>query len=144
MFDSILVVCTGNICRSPIGERLLRNYFPMKKIDSAGVGALIDYPADNSAIVVAEKHGLSLSGHKGQQFSARLARNYDLVLVMEKEHLEKVSSLSPESRGKTMLLGHWIGQREIPDPYKKSMEAFESVYKIIDQACQRWAEKLSG
>lgn len=144
MFDSILVVCTGNICRSPIGERLLRNHFPMKKIDSAGVGALIDHPADASAIEVSENHGLSLAGHKGQQFSSKLARKYDLVLVMEKEHLEKVSKISPESRGKTMLLGHWIDQREIPDPYKKSMEAFESVYQIIDQACQRWAEKLSG
>ncbi|MCW9448024.1 protein tyrosine phosphatase [Klebsiella michiganensis] len=144
MFNSILVVCTGNICRSPIGERLLRKYLPSKKIDSAGVGALVDYPADASASEVAEMHGLSLANHKGVQFSAKLARQYDLILVMEMEHLAKVTSISPESRGKTMLLGHWIEKREIPDPYKKSFEAFESVYMIIDQACQRWAEKLSG
>jgi protein-tyrosine phosphatase len=60
MFDSILVVCTGNICRSPIGERYLRNLLPDKKIDSAGTGALIEHAADNSAIKVAQIHGLSL------------------------------------------------------------------------------------
>jgi predicted protein tyrosine phosphatase len=53
MFDSILVVCTGNICRSPIGERYLRNLLPDKKIDSAGTGALIEHAADDSAIKVA-------------------------------------------------------------------------------------------
>lgn len=62
MFDSILVVCTGNICRSPIGERYLRNLLPDKKIDSAGTGALIEHAADNSAIKVAQLHGLSLEG----------------------------------------------------------------------------------
>lgn len=45
---------------------------------------------------------------------------------------------------KIMLLGHWLGQREIPDPYRKSREAFESVYQLIDQACKRWAERLTG
>ena len=55
MFDSILVICTGNICRSPIGERLLRQLLPNKRIDSAGVGALVNHAADESAIRVAKK-----------------------------------------------------------------------------------------
>ncbi|MDM9541800.1 protein tyrosine phosphatase, partial [Klebsiella pneumoniae] len=63
MFNSILVVCTGNICRSPIGERLLRTFLPGKKIDSAGTGALIDHSADDSAIRVASLHGISLKEH---------------------------------------------------------------------------------
>ncbi|WP_446668297.1 arsenate reductase/protein-tyrosine-phosphatase family protein, partial [Klebsiella pneumoniae] len=46
MFDSILIVCTGNICRSPIAERILRSLLPEKRIDSAGTGALVDHPAD--------------------------------------------------------------------------------------------------
>ncbi|HII0504054.1 TPA: protein tyrosine phosphatase, partial [Klebsiella pneumoniae] len=65
MFDSILVICTGNICRSPIAERLLRKAMPDKIIDSAGVGALVDKPADASAQRVSKKYGLSLDGHKG-------------------------------------------------------------------------------
>ncbi|MFY0195278.1 protein tyrosine phosphatase [Raoultella planticola] len=144
MFDSILVVCTGNICRSPIGERLLRKAFPNKKIDSAGVGALVNHAADASAIRAAEKHGLSLEGHKGKQFTPALGGKYDLVLVMERSHLEQVSRIAPEVRGKTMLFGHWLDGKEIPDPYRKSEEAFDSVYQLIDLASQRWAAKLSG
>lgn len=96
MFESILVVCTGNICRSPIAERLLRQLLPDKKIDSAGVGAMVDKCADPSALRVAEKHGLSLADHKGVQFTGSLGRQYQLILVMEKEHLEHVTRIAPE------------------------------------------------
>lgn len=143
MFNSILVVCTGNICRSPIGERLLRKALPDKKVDSAGTGALVDNPADASAIAVAERNGLSLEGHKGKQFSSSLGRSYDLILVMEKSHLEQIARSAPELRGKTMLYAHWLNQRDVPDPYRKSDEAFDSVYKLIEQAGACWAEKLS-
>ncbi|WP_406671561.1 protein tyrosine phosphatase [Raoultella terrigena] len=142
MFNSILVVCTGNICRSPIGERLLRNALPNKKIDSAGTGALVDHEADSSAIRVALNNNLSLEGHKGQQFTAALGRQYDLILAMERAHIEQICRIAPEARGKTMLFGHWLEQREIPDPYRKSEEAFVSVYQLIVQAAERWAEKL--
>ncbi|HFC9869941.1 arsenate reductase/protein-tyrosine-phosphatase family protein [Klebsiella pneumoniae] len=142
MFDSILVVCTGNICRSPIGERYLRNSLPKKIIDSAGTGALVGNEADEAANRIAIKHGLSLEGHKGQQFTSALARKYELILVMEKSHIEQIGKIAPEARGKTMLFGHWINQRDIPDPYRKSDEAFASVYELIQQAGALWVEKL--
>lgn len=142
MFNSILVVCTGNICRSPIGERYLRKKLPNKKIDSAGTGALIGNEADQSAIYIAEQNGLSLADHKAKQFTASLGHQYDLILVMEKIHIEQICRIAPEVRGKTMLLGHWNNQKEIPDPYRKSQEAFSSVYQLIVQASNYWAEKL--
>ncbi|ENF1919637.1 protein tyrosine phosphatase [Klebsiella michiganensis] len=142
MFNSILVICTGNICRSPIGERLLQKYLPGMTITSAGVGALIDHAADASAVRVAEAHDLSLENHQGKQFTPSLGRKYDLLLVMEKEHLEQVTRIAPEARGKVMLLGHWLGEKEIPDPYRKSDEAFELVYQLIDQSCKSWVTKL--
>lgn len=144
MFDSILVVCTGNICRSPIGERLLRKKLPGKKIDSAGTGALVDKPADKSAQAIATQNELSLDGHLGRQYNAAMGREYDLILVMERTHLEHIGRVSPEVRGKTMLLGHWMGQKDIPDPYRQGKEAFEFVYQLIEQSCQQWAEKLSS
>ncbi|MFB5079723.1 protein tyrosine phosphatase [Raoultella sp. C349492] len=144
MFDSILVVCTGNICRSPIGERFLRKLLPQKKIDSAGTGALIDHVADRSASKIAALNGISLEGHRGRQYTASIGRQYDLILVMEKYHLEQIGRLSPEVRGKIMLFGHWINQREIPDPYRKSDEAFASVYHLIKLAGEQWAEKLGA
>ena len=142
MFNSILVVCTGNICRSPIGERYLQKLLPNKRIESAGASALIDHEADNSAIKVAAEHGISLAGHKGRQYTSSLGRQYDLILVMEKYHLEKIGQISPEARGKTMLFGHWLNQRDIPDPYRKSDEAFKSVLQLIEEAGQLWVRKL--
>ncbi|WP_241575009.1 protein tyrosine phosphatase [Rosenbergiella nectarea] len=142
MFNSILVVCTGNICRSPTGERLLRQLLPNKKVDSAGTGALKGHAADATATLVAEKHNLSLADHQGQQFTRQLAQQYDLILVMEKHHQEEVTSIAPEARGKTMLFAHWLTSKAIPDPYRQSQEAFEHVYQLIEQAAQAWAKKL--
>ncbi|KMV67906.1 protein tyrosine phosphatase, partial [bacteria symbiont BFo2 of Frankliniella occidentalis] len=128
MFKSILVVCTGNICRSPTGERLLKKYLPDLSIDSAGTGALKNHAADDTANLVATENGLSLDGHKAKQFTSELAQRYDLILVMEKHHQEVVTRIAPEVRGKTMLFAHWMEKKQIPDPYRQSREAFEHVY----------------
>ncbi|AIA70371.1 probable protein-tyrosine-phosphatase [Pectobacterium atrosepticum SCRI1043] len=143
MFDSILVVCVGNICRSPTGERLLKQVLPAKKVASAGVGALVGKPADAMATDVANKHDLSLEGHVAQQLTSALCRQYDLILVMEKEHIEAVCRIAPEVRGKTMLFGRWLEQQEIADPYRKSREAFEFVYSQLEQSAQKWVQVLS-
>ena len=68
MFDSILVICTGNICRSPIGERLLRKLLPSKVVDSAGTNAMVGHSADLNACKNASLHNLSLEGHVGKQY----------------------------------------------------------------------------
>ncbi|WP_114193557.1 protein tyrosine phosphatase [Edaphovirga cremea] len=142
MFNSILVVCVGNICRSPTGERLLKKMLPGKKIESAGISALVGKPADTSASEVANKHGLSLDGHHGQQLTASLCREYELILVMEKTHIDAVCRLAPEVRGKTMLFGHWLDKREIADPYRQSHEAFEFIYRLLDESAQKWVNTL--
>lgn len=142
-FNSVLVICTGNICRSPIGERLLRRMLPTLKVDSAGTFGLTGKPADTTALQVAAGHGLSLDGHVARKFTPAIAREYDLILVMEPEHLEQVTLIAPEARGKTMLFGQWTGKNEIPDPYRKSAEAFEHVYGLLGQASQAWAKRLS-
>jgi len=61
---------------------------------------------------------------------------------MEKSHIDHIGRIAPEVRGKTMLFGYWLGNREIPDPYRKSEEAFSSVYDLIEQSGKLWAEKL--
>ncbi|UVO09718.1 protein tyrosine phosphatase [Pectobacterium polonicum] len=143
MFDSILVVCVGNICRSPTGERLLKQALPTKRIASAGLGALVGKPADAMATEVANHHNLSLEGHEAQQLTSTLCRQYDLILVMEKGHIDGVGRIAPEVRGKTMLFGHWLSQQEIADPYRKSREAFEFVYSQLEQSAQKWVQALN-
>ena len=146
MFNKILVVCVGNICRSPSGERILQAKLPNKHIASAGVGTeksgLAGKPADKMAAEVALAHGYSLEGHQAQQVTSDLCRDYDLILVMEKGHIDAVTRIAPEARGKTMLFGQWIGQQDIPDPYRLSKEAFDHAYDLIEKAADAWAKKL--
>ena len=144
MFNKILVVCVGNICRSPTAERLLKNYQPNLLVESAGLGALVGKGADERAMSVAQAHNLSLDGHVARQVSGRMCRDYDLILAMEKRHIHALCELAPEMRGKVMLFGHWDGEREIPDPYRKSREAFEAVYTLLDQSAQQWAQALKA
>lgn len=142
MFNKILVVCVGNICRSPTGERLLKHYQPALTVESAGLGALVGKGADATATRVAEDHQLSLAGHSARQLTGRMCREYDLILVMEKRHIAALCEIAPEMRGKVMLFGHWDGEREIPDPYRKSREAFEAVYTLLDRSARQWAQAL--
>lgn len=142
MFNKILVVCVGNICRSPTGERLLKNYLPSLNVESAGLGALVGKGADNHAVSVAALHNLSLEGHSARQVSEKMCRDYDLILTMEKRHIARLCELAPEMRGKVMLFGHWDDEREIPDPYRKSRDAFEAVYQLLDSAARQWAQAL--
>lgn len=142
MFEKILVVCVGNICRSPSGEYLLKSLLPHKHIASAGVGALVGKPADTKAAEVALEHGVNMEGHNARQLTAEICREHDLILVMEKGHIEAVTRIAPEARGKTMLFGQWIGQKDIPDPYRQSREAFEHAYALIEEAADAWAKKI--
>ncbi|VYU74462.1 low molecular weight protein-tyrosine-phosphatase Wzb [Metakosakonia massiliensis] len=144
MFNKILVVCVGNICRSPTAERLLRKYLPELTVDSAGLGALVGKGADAQAVSVAGKNALSLEGHCARQISASMCREYDLILVMEKRHIAALCEIAPEMRGKVMLFGHWDNEREIPDPYRKSRDAFEAVYTLLDQSAHLWAQALKA
>lgn len=146
MFQKILVVCVGNICRSPSGEYLLKRLLPGKKIDSAGIAVekskLTGKPADTSASLLAAEHGISLEQHASTQLTESMANEYDLILVMEKGHIDAVCNIAPTARGKTMMFGHWIGQKDIPDPYKQSREAFEFAWSLLEESANAWAKKL--
>ncbi|WP_127347761.1 low molecular weight protein-tyrosine-phosphatase [Pseudidiomarina mangrovi] len=150
MFDKILVVCLGNICRSPTGEFALKRLLPDKHIASAGLQAMKHsdgngWDMDKAARAVAERNGLVCPTHQAQQLSRELIGQYDLILVMEHQQRSHISQRYPEATAKTMLLGHWLqaNGKEIPDPYKKSDDVYQHVFELIDQACSAWAKKLS-
>ncbi len=142
MFDSILVVCVGNICRSPTGERLLSGALPQKRVSSAGISAMTGCHAEKIASEIAAQHGISLEGHVARQLTSTMCRDADLILVMEKNQVEQVAQINPAVRGKTMLFGHWLNQREISDPYRKSRDAFEATYGLLEDAARKWVNVL--
>ncbi|WP_237673927.1 low molecular weight protein-tyrosine-phosphatase [Vreelandella profundi] len=146
MFQRILVVCIGNICRSPVAEAMLRARLPGKEFSSAGLGAREHEGVDPTARQLAEKAGLNVSSHKARQLTPEMLQAADLILVMSDGQRRAVAELAPAVMGKTMRLGHWLeeGQgRDIPDPYQKSLEAFEHVHQLVAQATELWINKLA-
>lgn len=145
MFNQVLIVCIGNICRSPTAETLLRDALVNSNIEvkSAGLGALEEHPIEAMAHKVLEEHGHSPAFHSARQITPAIANESDLVLVMEKRHLEGVLKIAPQARGKVFLLGKWQGDREIGDPYGQGKPAFAHAYALIEQAVQAWAQRLA-
>lgn len=144
MIQSILVVCTGNICRSPLGERLLQQHLPTLSIASAGTRGLAGQPADCHASQIAARHGLSLANHVARPLTVAMMREYDLILAMETGQINRISLIAPEVRGKALLFGQWLREQEIPDPYGKSLEAFEYVFRLLGEASQEWTNRLTA
>lgn len=143
MVRSVLVICSGNLCRSPVAERLLRRACGDLRIASAGTLAVAADRADPLAQRVSLGRGLTLDGHIPRSLTPEMVQNYDLLLVMEPEHLRQVTALTPWARGKTMLFGHWSRQRTIPDPYRRGVAIFESVFGLLEQDALQWARRLN-
>lgn len=147
MFQHILVVCTGNICRSPVAAAMLAAALPGSRVSSAGLGALVGHGVEPTARELAEGDGLDLADHQARQLSGTMLAEADLILVMSEGQRHAVADLAPEALGKTMLLGKWLDAgrgrgREIPDPYRKSREVFEHVHQLLGQATNEWARRL--
>ena len=141
-FDNILVVCVGNICRSPMAEALLKQRYPDKAIDSAGVGALVGHPADPAALEIMTAQQLDITNHVAKQIDESLAKKADLIFTMSDSQTKWIEERWPFCRGKTFKLGHWQG-KDIADPYKHEMSAFETAYQDIVDSLEQWADKIS-
>lgn len=144
MFQNILVVCLGNICRSPTAERILQKKLPNHRISSAGLRALAGEDADFQAITTALKHGIIVAGHTARQLTAEMCDQADLILVMEPEHIDMVADIHPPARSKTILFAQWLSKKTIPDPFRQSNEMFEAVFQQLDEAAETWEQKLTG
>ena len=142
MFKNIMIVCIGNICRSPIGEVLLKDYKPELNVFSSGLGALVGKPADPKSVELMRQKNINLDDHCAQQINSVLVSSSDLILTMEKKHVSAIQAQFPESRGKVHLIGKWENDQEIPDPYKKGDEAFVLASSLIESGLQAWQKKL--
>lgn len=140
-FENILVVCVGNICRSPMAEALLKQRFPEKNIDSAGVGALVGHGADPAALEIMQQQNIDITGHVAKQIDETLALKYELILTMSDGQTKWIEERFPFCRGKTFKLGHWR-DKDIADPYKHEMSAFITAYQDIVSSIDEWQDKL--
>nr|WP_315183554.1 low molecular weight protein-tyrosine-phosphatase [uncultured Flavobacterium sp.] len=146
----ILMVCLGNICRSPLAEGILASKLPKDKfrVDSAGTGSWhIGHTPDERSIATAKKNGLDISNQRGRQFSSADFDTFDYIFVMDSSNYETVISLakSQEHKDKVRMILDELFPNEnvdVPDPYFGLPNGFNMVYQMLDEVCDVISEKL--
>ncbi|MBF6608000.1 MAG: low molecular weight phosphotyrosine protein phosphatase [Flavobacterium sp.] len=147
----ILMVCLGNICRSPLAEGLLQSKLPKDKfrVDSAGTGNWhVGQTPDARSIAIAKLNNLDISSQRGRHFNVNDFEEYDQIYVMDSTNYKDVLALAPNESAKSkvkMILNELFpGENvDVPDPYFGMENGFESVYKMLDECCEVIAEKLT-
>ena len=150
MSIKILMVCLGNICRSPLAEGILASKLPKGKftVDSAGTGSWhIGHSPDDRSIAVAKKNKISISNQKGRQFSTTDFDAFDYIYVMDNSNYEDVIQLAKnqQQKEKVQLILNELFLNEkvdVPDPYFGLPNGFEIVYNMLDEVCEVIAKKL--
>lgn len=145
-FNNILVLCVGNICRSPIAAALLIDKYPNKHIDSAGLSAVVGHGADSNALNTMSAFNpvinSSMNKHIAKQINEELTVKADLILTMSTSQSKWVEDKWPHCRGKTFRIGYWI-DKDIADPYGHDKLAFEAAKQDIIDSLSPWFNKIS-
>jgi protein-tyrosine phosphatase len=138
----VLVVCEGNICRSPIATALLARDMPHLVVQSAGTHALVGQGANPVALRLMEERGLDISGHVATLITTAHVRAADLVLTMTSAQRGLLEMNYPHAKGKVFRLGEADGV-DIVDPYLRSPFIFELAMSQIEQGVSRWLEPIA-
>lgn len=140
MIQKILMVCLGNICRSPLAEGILNsklsdNYF----IDSAGTGNWhIGEKPDRRSVQIAKKYGIDISSQRARQISATDLDDFDLIFSMDYDNYNKLLKMSQSEFQKSKI--KMIMEKDIPDPYYGDEKDFEIVFNLLDLATDQIIE----
>lgn len=140
-FQNILVVCIGNICRSPMAEALLKQACPDKNVSSAGLEGLVGDAADQNAIECMNDVGVDLSSHVARRLDSAMLIQADLVLAMTTQQVKAIEDRWSFSKGKVFRLGHWQDEN-VSDPYRRGMPAFIEAKKMIEVGVKDWVLHL--
>ncbi len=150
----ILMVCLGNICRSPLAEGIMKakaiQYQFDFEVDSAGTAAYhVGELPDERSIAVAKKYGIDLTDQRARQFTKSDFTNFDIIFAMDQSNYDNILSLATDSseRNKVHLIlneSHPNQNLEVPDPYYGGDQGFENVFSLLDNACEVFIKKQSS
>jgi protein-tyrosine phosphatase len=151
---NLLVVCLGNICRSPMAEGALRARLAVSplagriRVDSAGTGGWhAGEPPDRRAVACARGHGVDIGGQRARQLSSGDFEDFDLILCADRANVRDVLRLAPSGRRERVaLLLEWAGIEtggEVPDPYTGGPEDFQRVWQLVDSAAQAVVARIA-
>jgi len=140
----ILMVCLGNICRSPLAQGILESKASKNiAVDSAGTAAYhIGNAPDSRSIAVAKENNIDISNLKARKFTAVDFENFDRIYVMDWSNYKNVKALasSAEHENKVQLI---LGDSEVPDPYYGETEDFKHCFTLLEEACNRIVKELN-
>ncbi|MAL59434.1 MAG: protein-tyrosine-phosphatase [Flavobacteriaceae bacterium] len=150
MKTKVLMVCLGNICRSPLAEGILKSKVDASKVlvESAGTGGWhVGELPDSRSIEIAKKHGIDITDQRGRKFSEYDFERYDVIYVMDNSNYRDVLKLansdSEKKKVKLILNEIFPGENvDVPDPYYGGSQGFENVFQMLDDACEKIAQKL--
>ena len=142
---SILFVCTGNICRSPTAEGVLKTLCKQQSIElhveSAGTGDWhVGQPPDERSQHHARRRGYDLSEQRARQVRAEDFERFDMILAMDRGHLRALQKLAPAHHHAKIRL--FVEGRDVPDPYEGGAEGFEEVLDLVEAQCRRLLQDL--
>ena len=147
----VLMVCLGNICRFPLAEGILKSKINTSKIfvDSAGTAAYhVGNLADERSIEVAKKYGIDITNQRARKFTVKDFDAFDVIYAMDESNYQNILMLArnSEDEKKVQLILNVIDadkNASVPDPYYGGNQGFENVYKMLDEACEVIANKLT-
>lgn len=151
----LLIVCLGNICRSPMAEGALRARLASSplagrvQVDSAGTGGWhAGEPPDRRAIACARGYGVDIGGQRARQLSVEDFEVFDWILCADRANVRDVLRIAPAARrDRVALLLDWAGvaaEGEVPDPYTGGPEDFRQVWRLVDSAAQAVVARLAA
>jgi protein-tyrosine phosphatase len=138
---SILVVCEGNICRSPMAAGLLASSLPGVRVRSAGLGALVGESPHETALALMRERGIEIGAHRAQQVTRAMCLESDVILMMDREQRQRLQDMYPEACGRVFRIGEYVDV-DVPDPFRQPPQAFRHALNLLELSIQHWLRRI--